>query len=232
MIELRNVSIRSGSFELNDITFTVPQGGYAVLMGATGQGKTTILEAICGLRTVSRGRVVIDGTDVTLWKPADRGIGYVPQDLGLFPTMTVREHLAFALRIRRNNHVTIRTRVAELSAELGIESLLDRHIGHLSGGESQRVALGRALSFEPRVLILDEPLTALDEAIRNRLCVMLRSIQRDRGLTILHVTHSRAEARTLADKLLAMESRKVSERPLSQLDAVSIEDRPQHSVPG
>lgn len=228
MIELRNVTIRSGPFELSDLNFTVPQGGYAVLMGGTGQGKTTILEGICGLRTVSRGQVMIGGVDVTSWKPGDRGIGYVPQDLALFPTMTVREHLEFALRIRRTDRVTIPQRVTELAAVLQIEPILNRGVTNLSGGEAQRVALGRALAFEPQVLILDEPLTALDETTRDRLCELLRSIQRQRGLTTLHITHSRAEARCLADCLFVMESRRVSARPLSQLESLPLPNENGH----
>lgn len=219
MIELRNVSIRSGPFVLSDVSFTVPTGGYAILMGNTGQGKTTIVEAICGLRTVERGSVVFAGVDVTRWKPADRGIGYVPQDLALFPTMTVRENLEFALRIRRAARTLIRDRVEELSHVLGIEGLLVRHIHHLSGGEAQRVALGRALAFDPQALLMDEPLKALDEPTRDRLCELLRSIQRERGLTTLHITHSRTEARALADRLLVIESRRVTERPLTLLAA-------------
>lgn len=219
MIELRNVSIRSGPFVLGDVSLSVPAGGYAVLMGGTGQGKTTIVEAICGLRSVERGSIIVGGADVTRWKAANRGIGYVPQDLALFPTMTVREHLEFALRIRRAARPLIRDRVAELSHVLGIESLLARRVQRLSGGEAQRVALGRALAFDPQALLLDEPLNALDETTRDRLCELLRSVQRQRGLTTLHITHSRAEARALADRLLVIESRRVSERPLSQLAA-------------
>lgn len=219
MIELHKVSIRSGPFVLSDVSLTVPAGGYAVLMGGTGQGKTTIVEAICGLRTVERGSVVVAGVDVTRWKPADRGIGYVPQDLALFPTMTVREHLEFALRIRRAGRTLIRDRVAELSHVLGIEGLLARRVYHLSGGEAQRVALGRAVAFDPQVLLMDEPLNALDETTRDRLCELLRSVQRARGLTTLHITHSRTEARALADRLLVIESRRVSERPLALLAA-------------
>jgi len=223
VIQLHDVTIRSGPFVLSQVSLTVPQGGYAVLMGGTGQGKTTILEAICGLRVVAQGRVVICGQDVTHWKPGDRGIGYVPQDLALFPTMTVRGHLEFALRIRRIDQATIRQRVAELSHELGIEALLDRHIRHLSGGESQRVALGRALAFKPRILLLDEPLTALDESTRDRLCELLRSIQRNSGLTTLHITHSRTEALALADTLFVIESRRVAEHPVAELELNSTE---------
>jgi len=223
MIQLQDVTIRSGPFALSQINLTVAKGGYGVLMGGTGQGKTTILEAICGLRTVAKGRVVICGQDVTNWKPGDRGIGYVPQDLALFPTMTVRGHLEFALRIRRSDRATIRKRVEELSHVLGIEALLDRHIQHLSGGESQRVALGRALAFKPEILLLDEPLTALDEPTRDRLCELLRSIQRNSGLTTLHITHSRTEALALADALFVMESRQVTEHPVGELESIATE---------
>ena len=221
MIELDDVTIRSGSFALRDFGLAVPAGAYAVLMGGTGQGKTTILEAICGLRHVAAGRVLLGGDDVTRLKPADRGLGYVPQDLALFPTMTVREHLEFALRIRRWDERAIYERVAELADVLGIEPLLDRGIRGLSGGEAQRVALGRALSFRPRVLLLDEPLNALDEATRDRLCELLRSIQKATGLTTLHVTHSRSEARLLADQLLILEGGRVREEPVSYLDTAA-----------
>jgi molybdate/tungstate transport system ATP-binding protein len=223
MIELDNLSIRSGAFALSGVSFSIAEGTYAVLMGGTGQGKTTILEAICGLRTVTSGRVVLGGRDMTRAKPADRGVGYVPQDLGLFPMMTVRGHLEFALRVRRSRPEVIRDRVAELARLLGIERLLDRHVRHLSGGEAQRVALGRALSFRPRVLLLDEPLNALDEATRDRLCELLRTVQKQSGLATLHITHSRTEARLLADKLLVLAAGRLAERPLADLDQLPLE---------
>ena len=178
------------------------------------------------MRPIAGGRIVVDGVDVTRWKPADRSIGYVPQDLALFPTMTVREHLQFALRIRRASPTLLRERVDELSDVLGIGSLLDRRIRGLSGGEAQRVALGRALSFRPRVLLLDEPLNALDERTRDRLCELLRTIQRAHGLTTLHITHSRAEARLLADKLFVIADGRVQERPLSDLALFGDEPSP------
>lgn len=223
MIELRDLVIQSGSFVLNKINLVVPRGAYAVLMGDTGQGKTTILEAICGLRPVVEGQVLIDGVDVTRWKPADRGLGYVPQDLALFPTMNVREHLEFALKVRRVNCAKIRDRVDRLATVLGIKSILTRNIQYLSGGEAQRVALGRTLAFEPQVLLLDEPLTALDEGTRDRLCALLRSVQRDGGLTTLHITHSRAEARSLADRLFVVDARQIVERPIGQLETTGTE---------
>ena len=217
MIALRDVSIRSGPMVLKGVQLSVSTGQYAVLMGATGQGKTTILEAVCGLRSVIAGQVLIGHVDMTRWKPANRGVGYVPQDLALFPTMSVREHLEFALRLRRQSAAYIQQRVAELAYVLDIEPLLTRGVRHLSGGEAQRVALGRAIAFDPQVLLLDEPLAALDEATRHRLCDVLRSIQRSRGLTTLHITHNRQEARWLADRLFVIENRQVTERSLTEL---------------
>jgi ABC-type sugar transport system ATPase subunit len=221
MIEIEDVTVRSGGFVLANVSAVIHEGEYAVLMGATGRGKTTILEAICGLRPVVSGRIRLAGADVTEWKPADRGIGYVPQDLALFPTMTVREHLEFALRLRRASRAVQSERVAELADVLDIGPLLDRRIRGLSGGEAQRVALGRALSFRPRVLLLDEPLNALDESTRDRLCELLRTIQKTDGLTTLHVTHGRTEARMLADRLFVLAEGRLQQRPTTDLSRIN-----------
>tara|TARA_R110002049_G_scaffold50370_3_gene143040 strand:- start:68295 stop:68939 length:645 start_codon:yes stop_codon:yes gene_type:complete len=204
VIELRNVSIRAGDFQLSDISFVVPSGEYAVLMGRTGRGKTTILETICGLRSVASGQILVDGIDVTDWLPADRQVGYVPQDLALFPTLTVSEHLAFALKLRKQSTDAINARVSELAEVLGITGLMGRHVHALSGGESQRVALGRALSFHPTVLLLDEPLSALDESTRSEMHDLLRRVKETSGVTTLHVTHSNEEAEALADHRLVL----------------------------
>jgi len=218
MIELKDITIRAGTFQLDQLNLVVPAGSYAVFMGATGQGKTTILEAICGLRRVAGGQVLLAGRDVTSERPANRNVGYVPQDLALFPTLNVREHLEFALRIQRYDPLYIKDRVAELAAALEIESLLGRRVQGLSGGEAQRVALGRALSFRPQVLLLDEPLNALDERTHARLCALLQKLQRQYSITTLHVTHSRVEAQALADQLLVLKNGVVRECPLAELD--------------
>jgi ABC-type sugar transport system ATPase subunit len=222
MIELDDVTLRSGPFVLTNLSAVVPAGAYCGLMGETGRGKSTILEAICGLRSVAWGRILLDGVDVTRWKPAARNVGYVPQDLALFPTMTVREHLEFALRLRRASTATIRARVDELSEVLGIGPLLQRRIKGLSGGEAQRVGLGRALSFRPRFLLLDEPLNALDEATRDRLCELLRTVHRAGELTTLHITHSRVEAARTADRLLVLADGRLTERPVSDLHSIDL----------
>jgi ABC-type sugar transport system ATPase subunit len=201
VIELEQVTVHAGSFTLRDASLCVPQGHYGVLMGKTGCGKTTLLEAVLGLKRVSKGRIVLGGRDVTRMKPAVRSIGYVPQDLALFSTMTVEDHLGFALRIRGSAKPVIRARVEELAALLGIAHLLGRRPRGLSGGESQRVALGRALSAHPNALCLDEPLSALDEETHAEICGLLKRIQRETGVTVLHITHSASEAERLADRI-------------------------------
>lgn len=199
MIELSSITIRIGNFQLKELSFRVDTGQYAIVMGKTGIGKTTILEAVCGLRAVHSGRVLINGVDVTRWSPADRNVGYMPQDLALFPSMTVREHIEFAMKVRRRPAKEMADRVAELASLLEITPLLERRIKGLSGGESQRVALGRALSFRPGVLLLDEPLSALDEETRLTAQGLLKNLNKVTGVTILHVTHNQEEADALGD---------------------------------
>ncbi len=211
MIELRDVTVTAGQFSLQQISFKVNQGDYGVLMGQTGRGKTTILESICGLRNITSGEILICDQNVTDWSPGDRQIGYVPQDLALFPTFSVQAHLEFALRLRKRRAKDIALRVSELSNVLGIDHLLKRSIIGLSGGERQRVALGRALSFQPSVLLLDEPFSALDESTRSEMHVLLRAVTESTGVTTLHVTHSNEEAEALANRRFVLHDGVVSE---------------------
>jgi ABC-type sugar transport system ATPase subunit len=211
MIAVENLALRAGAFALDGVSFRVETGQYAVLMGKTGSGKTTLLEAVAGLKPVRAGRVLLMGHDVTALKAAERGVGYLPQDLALFPTMTVRRHLEFALDVRRWTRDAITGRVTELADLLGLGHLLDRRPEGLSGGESQRVALGRALSFRPRVLLLDEPLSALDDETRQEMYALLCSVQRQTGLTALHVTHNIGEAKVLADRLFVLRNGAIHE---------------------
>ena len=204
MIVVENLSVRAGHFALANISFEIPTGQHAILMGRTGSGKTTLLEAICGLRAVTAGRIQLMGRDVTALAPAGRGLGFVPQDGALFQHLTVREHLNFALRVREWERSKAEQRVADLAGWLGLEGLMDRKPAGLSGGEAQRVALGRALSFHPDILCLDEPLSALDEESRAELCKVLQTVREHTGVTILHITHSLAEARKLADRILLL----------------------------
>ena len=196
MIRVSQLEVRAGKFHLRG-------------MGKTGSGKTTLLEALCGLRPLTAGSVTLMGRDVTFLKPAARGIGYVPQDRALFQTMTVEEHLAFALEIRKWTKPAIEQRVQELSKLLGLEHLMGRRPQGLSGGEAQRVALGRALAAHPSVLCLDEPLSALDDETREEMCVLLECVQAHTGVTTLHITHHRGEAERLADSIFMLQEGKL-----------------------
>ncbi len=213
MIQVEQLSVQAGSFRLSAISFQVPAGGYAVLMGRTGAGKTTLLESLCGLKPVAAGVIRLMGVEVTRLRPGLRGIGYVPQDRALFQTMTVREHLAFAPRLRRWPRAEIDQRVDELAALLGIGSLLERKPAGLSGGEAQRVALGRALAVRPGVLCLDEPLSALDDETREEMITLLGAVRRQTGVTTLHVTHHLQEAERLADLRLELKDGQVHVKP-------------------
>lgn len=204
MIHIDHLAVRLGQFRLDDLSFEVAQGDYAVLMGRTGAGKTTVQECICGLRPVQSGRIMLAGRDVTQLPPAQRDVGYVPQDAALFPTMTVRQHLAFALEIRHWGIAERLRRVAELAELLSIEHLLERYPAGLSGGEKQRVALGRALAFRPGILLLDEPLSALDEETRQQMYGLLTRVKEHTHVTTLHITHNREDADHLADSVLLL----------------------------
>ena len=216
MIRFENISWSAGTFALSGVSFTVPQGSYAVLMGRSGSGKTSLLELLCGLRFPSSGAIWIGDRELTNLTPGERSIGYVPQDGALFPTMTVRENIGFAPRIRGESGPGSRAAVESLAERLGIAGVLDRKPQHLSGGERQRVALARALAATPTVLVLDEPLSALDEELREDLARLLKEIQRDLKLTTLHVTHHRQEAAQLADHVLRLEHGSVACDPVLQ----------------
>jgi ABC-type sugar transport system ATPase subunit len=209
LIQIRDLSIRQGAFALNGVSLEIPTGRYGVLMGMTGCGKTSILEAVAGLRPVAGGCILLGNRDVTKLPPGERGIGYVPQDAALFRTMTVYNHLAFALQLRRVDRATVQGRVKELASWLGLAHLLTRRPAGLSGGEAQRVALGRALSFRPKYLLLDEPLSSLDEGTRGLLIELLNGLRKAGDVTVLHVTHSSSEADRLADVRFRLDNGKL-----------------------
>lgn len=206
MIEARKLTIQVGSFVVREASFFVPSGDYCVLMGPTGSGKTTLMEAICGLKRVASGQILLNGRDVTHLKPAQRDIGFVPQDGTLFPSMSVQDHLKFAMSIRRWKPAAIQKRVALLAELLHLDKLMKRRPHQLSGGERQRVALGRALSFRPHILCLDEPLSSLDDDTRQEMMALLKRVQKEVGVTALHVTHNRSEAEELADLRLDIDA--------------------------
>lgn len=223
MIVLQDVTIERGTFVLTHLSCVIPTGSYCALMGKSGAGKTTLLEAICGLNAVTAGRIIVMGQDVTQVPPAQRGIGFVPQEGALFPTMTVRENLGFALRIRKWPKGQVAARVDELADLLGIPHLLDRHPHGLSGGEAQRVALGRALAVRPQVLCLDEPISALDAATHADLCALLQLVKAQTGVTAIHVTHSVHEMRQVADICLCLEAGHLAAYASTAIDLPSLQ---------
>jgi ABC-type Fe3+/spermidine/putrescine transport system ATPase subunit len=204
MLRVERLSIRLGEFDLRDISLEVREGEYFVLLGPTGTGKTVLVECIAGLHRPKSGRIVLDGRDITDLPPEERGIGYVPQDYALFPNLTAFENIAFGLRVRKFPEAMVRRKVQELAEWLGITYLLHRLPLTLSGGEKQRVALARALAVEPKVLLLDEPLAAVDEQTRERLCRELKAIQRQTGATFVHVSHNFEETLAVADRIGVM----------------------------
>jgi ABC-type sugar transport system ATPase subunit len=204
MIAVEKLNLEQGAFSLSDLTFELPEGAYGVLVGKSGCGKTTLLEAVCGLRSIASGQVLLGGRDVTSLKPGERGLGYVPQDGALFPHLSVARQLAFSLMLRKTQPSQIAMRVEELSERLGITHLLDRMPDSLSGGECQRVALGRALSIHPQYLCLDEPLSALDEETHDEIYELLQQTVKGTGVTVLHVTHNKREVDSLADVVFRM----------------------------
>lgn len=197
MIALKNVTIEQGDFALRDLDLEVPGREYVTLMGPTGCGKSTLLEAICGLRKIKSGNIHLAGRDITNLDSARRQIGYVPQDQALFPAMRVDKQIEYGLLMRKVKPNIRRRRTSELSELLSIPHLLQRYPHGLSGGEQQRVALARALAFRPRLLCLDEPLSSLDDETRDEITVVLKSIYDNENVSVLHITHSPAEARRL-----------------------------------
>jgi multiple sugar transport system ATP-binding protein len=203
-LKLKEVSKRFGDVEaVRDLSLSVADGEFVVLLGPTGAGKTTALRVIAGLERPDTGDVFIDGRIVTGKPPAQRDVAFVFQQYSLYPHLTVYDNLAFPLRspARRLNERDVRRRVQQVAALLRIEQKLGSRATHLSGGEMQRVAIGRALVREPAAYLMDEPLSSLDAKLRADLRVELKRIQLEVGGTILYVTHDQIEAMTMADRI-------------------------------
>lgn len=191
---------------LSDITFDIADGEFFVLLGPTGAGKTTTLRVVAGLEKQDSGKVVFDGVAVDAFSPAERDVAFVFQQYSLYPTMTVFDNLAFPLRspLRRRPEPEIHQRIDEVAGILRIGHLLQRKTAHLSGGEMQRVAIGRAIVRWPRVFLMDEPLSNLDAKLREALRIELKHIQKTQQSTVLFVTHDQVEALTLADRIAVL----------------------------
>jgi multiple sugar transport system ATP-binding protein len=188
---------------LKGVSFAIEDGEFFVLLGPTGAGKTTTLRVIAGLERQDEGSVLFDGERMDGLIPADRDVAFVFQQYSLYPTMTVFDNLAFPLRsrLRKVPELDIRKRVEETADKLRITHLLERKTAHLSGGEMQRVAIGRAIVREPRIFLMDEPLSNLDAKLREALRVELKHVQKTQGSTTLFVTHDQIEALTMGDRI-------------------------------
>jgi putative spermidine/putrescine transport system ATP-binding protein len=189
---------------LNDLDLEIGPGELVALLGPSGCGKTTALRILAGFERPDGGRVTLDGADITRLAPDKRDMGMVFQAYSLFPNLTLADNVAFGLRMRGRAAGARRARAIELLELVGLENTSDRYPHQLSGGQQQRVALARALAIEPRVLLLDEPLSALDARVRASLRVEIRRLQQELGITTLFVTHDQSEALSMADRVGVM----------------------------
>jgi ABC-type Fe3+/spermidine/putrescine transport system ATPase subunit len=214
MAELRAESVRktySGKAVVDDVDIHVPDGSFCALLGPSGSGKTTLLQMVAGLVPLDGGRILIGGNDVSHRKPESRNIGVVFQSYALFPHMTVADNVAYGLKARKVPRPDQRDRVQAILSLVGLGALHRRKPSELSGGQRQRVALARALVIEPDVLLLDEPLSALDRKIRTEMQEELARIHRETALTTLMVTHDQEEALDLADNVVLLKDGQVQQ---------------------
>lgn len=204
MLSIRQLHVRAGDFRLENFSMEIAAGECVALMGPSGSGKTTLMEAVCGLRQAESGSIFLEGREITTLTPGARRIGYLPQDIALFPSLTVAEQIGFGPDLHGWKVSEKKERVEELAEALGISKLLGRKPQGLSGGEARRVALGRALALRPSLLCLDEALTGLDEELHAEILSMIAQIIVREKVTVLHITHSSGEAEVIADRVLTM----------------------------
>ena len=211
-VVLQDVRKSYGNLQVvHGIDLTIAEGEFVVFVGPSGCGKSTLLRMIAGLEDVTDGEVEIKGRIVTDLDPSERGIAMVFQSYALYPHMSVRDNLAFGLKMARTNAAEIETRVKAASAILKIDHLLDRRPGQLSGGQRQRVAIGRAIVRKPDVFLFDEPLSNLDAELRVSMRIEIARLHRELGNTMIYVTHDQTEAMTLADKIVVLRDGRVEQ---------------------
>jgi putative spermidine/putrescine transport system ATP-binding protein len=211
-VQLEGLGKRYGEIDAVVATnLSVEKGEFVSLLGPSGCGKTTTLQMIAGFVEVTSGRIVLDGRDITHAKPASRGLGVVFQSYALFPHMTVKDNVAFGLRMRKVANGELQQRVDRVLKLVRLNQHAERYPRELSGGQRQRVALARALVIEPPVLLLDEPLSNLDANLREEMQFEIRRIQREVGITTLMVTHDQSEALSISDRVVVMQAGRITQ---------------------
>ena len=211
-LQIRHISKLFGKVAaLDDVSLDVSEGEFLFLLGPSGCGKTTLLRIIAGLEEPSAGQVIQAGKDVTKLSPGQRDFGIVFQSYALFPNLTVTQNIAYGLENRRLPRARVQARVAEMLSLVGLTGYETRYPAQLSGGQQQRVALARALAISPGLLLLDEPLSALDARVRARLRLEVAALQRRLGVTTIMVTHDQEEALTMADRVVVMDHGRIAQ---------------------
>lgn len=226
MLTVEDVTVRFGdTVAVDGAALTVEDGERMAVLGPSGSGKSTLLRAIGGLERLEQGRILWDGEDLARVPPHERRFGFMFQGYALFPHMTVAGNVGFGLRMDGRPRQEIERRTAEVLDWVGMSGFADRSIENLSGGEQQRVALARTVAPEPRLLMLDEPLGALDRALRERLMVEMTELLEKTGITALYVTHDHGEAEHFADRVAIMRAgRIVQVGPMKELRAHPVDD--------
>lgn len=218
IISLEDVSVKVGNFKLDSITMRVAKGEVVAIFGPNGCGKTTLLETIVGFKKVVRGKITLNGRDITKLPPESRRVGYVPQDLLLLPHMTVMENIKFATKNKMSDE-----KIVELADLFSSSHLLNRYPRELSGGERQRVAIIRAIAMDPEALLLDEPLSSIDYHSKPKFAEELRRFYRMLDIPVIHVTHDYDEAGYIADKIVFMKNGRIDgERKLKGAGAPAL----------
>ncbi|OUN06127.1 ABC transporter ATP-binding protein [Flavonifractor sp. An92] len=211
-IELQDISYRYGeSLALDQVRLQIRKGEFFTLLGPSGCGKTTMLRILAGFLTPTQGKILVDGQDITAVPPERRGMGIVFQNYALFPNMTVEENIVYGLQVRRCSKGEIQKKCGYFLELTGLEELRRRKIDQLSGGQQQRVAIARALIVEPKMLLLDEPLSNLDVALRVKMRQEIREIQETTGITTLFITHDQQEALSVSDRVAVLDRGRVQQ---------------------
>ena len=212
---IENISKKYGKkLVLEDISFNVEKGEFLSILGPSGCGKTTLLRILIGIEQPSSGRLLKEGTEITLSPPRERNIGIVFQNYSLFPNMSVRDNISYALRARKLSTKEIDQRVERIIKLVGLDEHVNKKPRHLSGGQQQRVAVARTLVLNPDIILFDEPMSALDAEIKLILRALLKDIQKQMGITMIYVTHDQEEAFALSDRIMV-----INDSRIAQLDS-------------